>query len=817
MSMLWLLLFLALGLALAYRGARLRSAVSLYTLLLLAYGLFGSSWGLFLLGALLLTLVAAVLLNAPLRQEWLSRPALERLRRVLPPISDTERAALDAGTVWWDGALFGGRPSWGTLLALPTPQLKAEEQAFLDGPVAQFCRLCDEWRITALEHDLAPEAWAFLKEQRFFGLIIPRQFGGLGFSAQAHSAVLNRIASSPGGLTAASIVAVPNSLGPAELLLHYGSDAQKQHWLPRLARGEEIPCFGLTSPWAGSDAAAIPDQGVVCHGDWQGQRVLGLRLDFDKRYITLAPVATVVGLAFRLYDPDGLLGGKADLGISCALIARDTPGLEIGARHWPLDAPFMNGPVRGRNLFVPLDALIGGAAMAGQGWRMLMECLAVGRAISLPSNAAGQTAFAALASGAYARIRRQFGLPVGRFEAVQEQLGQLAAGAYATQAVRQLTAQAVDLGERPSVPSAIAKHFCTETLQDAVKRAMDVHAGKGVMLGPSNWIARAYQGAPIGVTVEGANLLTRGLILFGQGALRCHPFVRDEIAALQEPNAAIALERFDALLWPHIGHVLGAAARSLLLGLSLGFGLGRDGAVGDDSMRAACRRASRYSAGFALLADVAMMLFGGQLKFREALSARLGDVLSALYVISATLRRYDNEGRLGEDRVLLQIVVDNQCQRIEQALDGVLCHLAPRPLGMVLRLLVFPLGRHARPPRDEALQAAANALQQPGGLRLRLATGLDTDAAAPLGRLESLLAEVIAVEPLEAALQKAQRAGRLQHPHPLQRVAEARAAGVLGEDEAARLSAVLQRVAALCAVDEFDATLRKVVTAQGPT
>lgn len=803
--MIWLLLFIGLGLALAYRRASLRSAATLYAVLLLAYGAFGGSWVCFFVAGLLLALLLAVLLSVPLRQEWLSRPALEAMRRVLPPISDTERAALDAGTVWWDGELFGGHPRWSELFAIPSPRLTPEEQAFLDGPVAQFCWLCDEWRITTQDRDLTPEAWAFLKEQRFFGLIIPREYGGLGFSAQAHSAILNRIASSPGGLTAASIASVPNSLGPAELLLHYGTEAQKQHYLPRLARGEEVPCFGLTSPWAGSDAAAIPDQGVVTEGEWQGQRVLGMRLNFDKRYITLAPVATVVGLAFRLYDPEHRLGERVDLGISCALIPRDTPGLEIGARHWPLEAPFMNGPVRGKDVFVPLEFLIGGPKMAGQGWRMLMECLAVGRAISLPSNSAGQTALAALSSGAYARIRRQFNLPVGRFEAVQEQLGRLAALAYGAQALRQMTAQAVDLGERPSVPSAIAKYWCTEALQEAVKRAMDVHAGKGVMLGPRNWIARPYQGAPIGVTVEGANLLTRGMIIFGQGALRCHPYVRDEIAAVHEPNAAIALERFDALLWPHIGHVLQAAARSLLLALS---GSRLVQAPGDAVERRACQRASRYSANLALLADVAMLLFGGQLKFRESLSARLGDLLSGLYVISAALRRYGCAGRASEDRVLLQILVDDQCLRMEQALDGVLRHLPNPLLRGLLRLLVFPLGRHARPPRDEVLQEAANALQQPGGLRLRLADGLDTDAAAPLGRLDALLAEVVAVEPLENTVLKAARSGRLQQVHPLQRVEEARVAGVLGEDEAGHLSAVLQRVAELCAVDEFDTTLQ---------
>ncbi|AXQ27913.1 acyl-CoA dehydrogenase [Solimonas sp. K1W22B-7] len=807
--MIWLLLLIALGVALAYRRAASRTALTAYALLLMAYAATGGAWSLFFVGALLLAVAGAVLLNPPLRQEWLSRPALEYFRRVMPEVSDTEQAALDAGTVWWDGELFGGRPDWSRLHGLPPARLSAEEQAFLDGPVTAFCALCDDWRITAVDRDLSPEAWAYLKHQGFFGMIIPKQYGGLGFGALAHSAVLNRIASGPGGVTAASIVAVPNSLGPAELLLHYGTDEQKQQYLPRLAAGEEIPCFALTSPWAGSDAGGIPDYGLVCHGPWQGSEVLGMRLTFDKRYITLAPVATLVGLAFKLYDPERLLGGGRELGICCALLPRDTPGLEIGNRHWPLDNPFMNGPVRGREVFVPLDFIIGGPRQIGQGWRMLMECLAAGRAISLPSNTAGQATMAALASGAYARIRRQFGLPVGAFEAVQEQLAKLGAQAYAVQAVRQLTAQAVELGEKPSVPSAIAKYYCSDTAQDSLRRAMDIHAGKGVMLGPANWLARAFQGSPVAVTVEGANLLTRGMILFGQGALRCHPYLREEIAATREPNAALALERFDTLLMAHLGHALQAGARSLVLGLTLA----RWGdAPGDAAMRRIGLRANRYSAALALCTELTLAALGGALKLRESLSARLGDVLIALYVVSAALRRYDQEGRPGEDLPLLQAVCDEQFLRIETALDGLLRNLPKRPLAWAGRLLVFPLGRHARAADDATGQKIAAALQQPGGLRLRLAEGLHTDAASPLGRLETAMVQAIDAEPLLRKLGQAQRAGRLQHPHPLDRIDEAREAGVLAQDESRQLRAALEAAEALCAVDEFDAGLERVLS-----
>ncbi len=807
--MIWLLLLIALSVALAWRRSSPRTAITMYAVFLLAYAAGGGSWTLFFLGVLLLAVAGTVLLNPPLRQEWLTRPALEYFRRVMPEVSPTEQAALDAGTVWWDGELFSGRPQWDRLYGLPSPQLAAEEQAFLDGPVAAFCALCDDWRITTADRDLSPEAWAHLKRHGFFGMIIPKDYGGLGFGALAHSAVLNRIASSPGGVTAASIVAVPNSLGPAELLLHYGTEEQKQHYLPRLATGEEIPCFALTSPWAGSDAGAIPDLGLVCRGQWQGRETLGMRLTFDKRYITLAPVATLVGLAFRLYDPEQLLGGGRELGLCCALIPRDTPGLQIGTRHWPLDNPFMNGPVRGSELFVPLDFIIGGPARIGQGWRMLMECLAAGRAISLPSNTAGQATMAALASGAYARIRRQFGQPVGSFEAVQEQLARLGAQAYAVQAVRQLTAQAVELGEKPAVPSAIAKSFCSETAQDSLKRAMDIHAGKGVMLGPSNWLARAFQGTPVAITVEGANLLTRGMILFGQGALRCHPYLRDEIAAAAEPNAALGLERFDALLMAHAGHALQAGARSLVSGLTLA----RWGqAPGDTAMRRIALRAERYSAALALCTELTLAAVGGGLKLRESLSARLGDVLTGLYVVSAVLRRYEQDGRPAEDLPLLQAVCDEQFLRIETALDGLLLNLPRRPLAWLGRLLVFPLGRHARAADDATAQRIATALQQPGGLRLRLAAGLHDAAASPLGRLDAAMMQAINAEPLMRKLQQAQRAGRLQHPHPLERIEEAREAGVLAEDESRQLRAALQAAEALCAVDEFDARLEQVLT-----
>src|SRR5690606_34973344 len=479
-------------------------------------------------------LVAAALWVRPLRRALLTRPLFNAYRKVLPHMSDTERDALQAGTVWWDGELFRGRPDWDKLLALPKPRLTADEQRFLQKQVEEVCRMVDDWDITHRRYDLTPQTWDYLKRHGFLGMIIPREYGGLGFSAYAHSQVVTRLSTRSSALAVS--VMVPNSLGPAELLLHYGTDAQKSHYLPRLARGDEVPAFALTSPWAGSDAASIPDRGIVCKGMWQGEEVLGMRVSWDKRYITLAPVCTLLGLAFRLYDPDGLLGGPVDVGITCALVPHDHPGVETGRRHFPLNAMFMNGPTRGADVFMPLDFIIGGPAMAGQGWRMLMECLAARRSISLPASNTGMAQLTARAVGAYARVRSQFRTPVARFEGVEEALARIGGHTYLMDAARVMTAGAIDLGEKPSVVSAIVKYHVTERARQVVNDGMDIIGGKGICLGPSNFLGRAYQQVPVGITVEGANILTRSLIIFGQGAIRCHPYVLAEMQAAGDPD-----------------------------------------------------------------------------------------------------------------------------------------------------------------------------------------------------------------------------------------------------------------------------------------
>lgn len=494
---------------------------------------------------LLPVIIGTVLLVPSLRRALVSNPVLKIFRNILPQVSQTEQEALDAGTVWWDGDLFSGKPDWNKLLAYPKPQLTTEERNFLAGPVEQLCEMLDEWKITRELHDLPPEVWQFIKQNGFFGMIIPRQYGGHGFSALAHSEVVMKIGSRSG--TAAVTVMVPNSLGPAELLLHYGTEEQKNHYLPRLAKGLEVPCFALTGPSAGSDAGSIPDSGTVCQGEFNGrQDVLGMRVTWEKRYITLGPVATLLGLAFKLYDPDGLLGTKKDLGITLALIPTNTPGVNIGRRHFPLDAAFQNGPNSGQDVFIPMEWVIGGLGGVGIGWRMLMNCLAAGRSISLPATATGAAKLAALTSGAYGRVRTQFGMPIGRFEGVEEALARIGGNTYMMDAARVMTAGAVDLGEKPSVISAIVKYHLTERSRQTINDAMDVHGGKGICMGPSNYLARTYQQTPVSITVEGANILTRSMMIFGQGAIRCHPYVLKEIHAANDSDlgrASLSLTR----------------------------------------------------------------------------------------------------------------------------------------------------------------------------------------------------------------------------------------------------------------------------------
>ncbi|HET8941117.1 MAG TPA: acyl-CoA dehydrogenase [Rudaea sp.] len=756
--------------------------------------------------AIAITAVVFAAISVPLnipefRRNSITAPLLKIYQKITPQLSDTERVALEAGTVGFEGELFSGKPSWKKLLDQPIPQLSAEEQAFLDGPCEELCRMINDWEITHELADLPPQMWEFLKKNKFFGMIVPREYGGLQFSALAHSAVLQKVASI--SATVGSTIAVPNSLGPAELLLHYGTTEQKNYYLPRLVDGREIPCFALTGPYAGSDATSIPDYGIVCKGEYQGGNVLGVRLNFDKRYITLAPIATVVGLAFRLYDPDKLLGDTADLGITLALLPRDTHGIEIGRRHFPLNVPFQNGPVRGKDVFVPLSQLIGGPEMAGHGWRMLVECLSVGRAISLPSNATGGVRTAAIATGAYARLRKQFGIAIGRFEGIEEALARIGGHTYAISALSRATAAAVDRGEKPSVPSAIAKYHCTELARAVAQDAMDVHGGKGVQLGPNNYLGRGWQGAPIAITVEGANILTRSMMIFGQGAIRCHPYVLKELQATQISDYTTRLRAFDRVLFQHIGFAISNAARSFVLGIThakIG------SAPGDKYTRRFYRKLNRYAAALALVADTSMLTLGGKLKFKEKISARLGDVLSNLYIASAMLKRYEDLGRPAADQALLAWAFHDCVWRMQMALDGVLRNFPMRPVAWLLRVLVFPFGRREVPPSDRLGHRVAALLCAPGEARARLGEWafLSPTANNPVGRMNALLADVIAAEPVERKFLKALKSECIGAHEYAEQLEQAQSCGAISTEERKLLERMRAATFEFISVDDFD-------------
>ena len=752
--------------------------------------------------ALTILYAMVVLLNVrPLRLRLVTRPFLRSYRRLLPSMSATEREALDAGTVWWDGELFTGGPDWQKLMSAKAPTLNEAEQAFLDGPCEDLCAMLDDWDITHVRADLPPEVWAFIKSNGFFAMIIPKRYGGLEFSAYAHSCVLAKIASRSG--TASSTIAVPNSLGPAELLLHYGTDAQKNHFLPRLARGEEVPCFALTGPRAGSDAASIPDTGVICKGRWQGADIIGIKLNFSKRYITLAPVATVVGLAFRLFDPERLMGDVEDLGITCALIPRDTPGVSIGRRHFPLNVAFQNGPIQGVDVFVPIDAIIGGFAMAGQGWRMLVEQLSVGRCISLPSNATGGAQAAVYASAAYARIRRQFNMPIGRFEGVEQVLARMAARTYIMDAARSVTAGAIDGGEKPSVPSAMLKYHTTEFGRMIANDAMDVHGGKGICLGPNNYLGRGYQIVPVAITVEGANILTRSLIIFGQGAVRCHPFVLREMNAARNPDHDAGALEFDRALMGHVGFAISNAARSAILGLTLA----RFTRVPQTGATARYfQHVNRYSASFALATDVAMLALGGYLKKKETLSARLGDVLSAMYLASMVLKHHENQGRLPEDLPLVEWACRSLLYQAQEQLHLFLRNFPNRPLAAFMRLLIFPRGLTYFPPSDRLGRDIADLIMHPTAARERLSRDIykTQESHNPAGLLQEALILSTMAESLEKRIRvDGIKTGRIDALDLPGQISQALHAGILSEAEAAVLRDYDAKVSKLLAVDDF--------------
>ena len=753
-----------------------------------------ATWAIFIV-------LAAMLNVAAIRRNVIARPVFAWFRGALPQVSPTEQEALDAGTVWWDGDLFSGRPDWRKLLAIPRPELTAEERVFLDGPVEELCAMLDDWKITHQLYYLPPEVWTFIKDKGFLGMIIPKQYGGLGFSALAHSEVVMKLTTRSG--TGAVSVMVPNSLGPAELLLQYGTEAQKNHYLPRLAKGLEVPCFALTGPEAGSDASSIPDAGVVCKGAFEGrQDVLGIRLNWEKRYITLGPIATLLGLAFKLYDPEHLVGGKEDIGITLALIPTHTPGVSIGRRHFPLNSAFQNGPNSGKDVFIPMEWVIGGVEYAGQGWRMLMNCLAAGRSISLPANSCGIAKLAALTTGAYGRVRIQFRMPIGKFEGVEEALARIGGHTYMMDAARVMTAGAIDIGEKPAVISAVVKYHLTERGRIVINDAMDVHGGKAICMGPRNYLGRSYQQIPIAITVEGANILTRSMIIFGQGAIRGHPYVLREINAAREPDSAKALADFDDAFFGHIGFVASNAARALFLGLT-GAAFAR--VPGDADTRRYYRQLTRYSAAFAFATDLAMLLMGGQLKRKEKISARLGDILSQLYLCSAVLKRYEDGGRQRAELPLLEWSIEDALYRMQAAFSGLVENFPHALAGFKLKLVTFPLGRRLAPPSDELGHKVAALLLEPSPVRERLTNGVYVPANPdePVAQLEQALRAALAVEPVYARIYAAAKRNEVSGRTPDDLAAHAEQRGIITRDEldAIARSKALRR--AVVMVDDF--------------
>ena len=744
-----------------------------------------------------LAVIVLALFGIPfIRRTFVSRPIMKAVGRALPEMGETEKIALEAGTVGWDGELFSGKPDWKKLLDFKIAPLSEEEKAFLDGPAEELCNRLDDWQITQ-GRDLPPEIWAYLKSSGFFGMIIPKEYGGLGFSAHGHSAVVTKISSS--NVTAAVTIMVPNSLGPGELLLHYGTTEQKNHYLPRLASGQDIPCFALTEPGAGSDAANGQSVGIVCKGIWQGKEVLGVRLTFNKRYITLAPVATLVGLAFRLQDPDGLLGKTREIGITCALLPRDTPGMIIGNHHDPMGVPFQNGPVKGDDVFAPLDVIIGGIDGAGKGWRMLMESLAAGRSISLPSQSVAAAKVAARSTSAYANVREQFGMQIGKFEGIHERIARIAGHSYAMTAAGRLAFGAVDAGEKPSVISAIVKAYLTEGGRVCINDAMDIHAGSAICRGPGNIFADAYTSIPIGITVEGANILTRSLIVFGQGAIRCHPYVQDEMAAATAGDVTA----FDRAFFGHLGHIAKNSARAFTLGLT-GSGLASAPVSGFEARY--YKTIARQSAAFALIADVALGNLGGALKRKEYLSGRLADALAWMFMSTASLKHFHDSGRPDSQRAFLDWTCTHAAHEVEQALLGVLENFPNRVAAGLTRAIAFPLGASQAKLKDRQIDAVAEAVLTDGEARDDLCAGIYLPASnAPgMGALEHALKQVTAAAPARDKLDKARRDGRLDKGTPAEMARAALDLGILNHEEGALIEKAEALRDAVIQVSDFD-------------
>ena len=799
-NLIWLLLFLSLFLGLPYHRVNLLLSSIIITLSTYIYTVFGKA-GIMMSVFLWSVVLFLILINiVPLRRSRLSKPLLNVYKRMVPKMSKTEKEALEAGGVWWEGELFSGMPNWDVLMTMPQPELSPDEKKFLNGPCEKLCEMLNDWEISHHRGDLPEEIWKFFKSEKFFAMIIPKKYGGLEFSSYANAMVTAKIASR--NAVASSTVGVPNSLGPAELLLHYGSEEQKNHYLPRLANGDEIPCFALTSTEAGSDASSIIDSGVICKGTWNGEEIIGIKLNWNKRYITLAPVATILGLAFKLYDPEKLIGEIEDYGITAALIPTNLDGVTIGRRHLPMNVPFQNGPTSGNDVFVPIDFIIGGKKMAGKGWKMLVECLSVGRAITLPSTATGGGQAAAYATGAYAQLRKQFNLPISQFDGIKESLARIAGYTYIMNSTVSVTSGAIDHGEKPAVPSAILKYHCTELGRKIANDAMDVHGGKAIMMGPKNYMGRSYMATPIAITVEGANILTRSLIIFGQGAIRCHPFVLTELEAANEEGQD-GLKKFDKALFGHIGYAISNITRSLILAIT-------KSKYSKSPVNTITKRyyqhINRYSAAFAVASDFAMLSLGGELKKKELLSARLGDVLSSLYLASTVLKHYENQGCKSDDLPLVEWSVRTLMYEAQEQLHNFLINMPNKILARFLRLVIFPRGRSYSPPPDGLTTKVARIITSVGESRERLSETAYTSKGQnnPLGLLQEALELSEETILIEAKLQQAKRDGIIMSNYLGHQIEQAELHGILKSDEIKKMTDLYHKVSEILSVDDFD-------------
>jgi len=798
----WLLIFtITIGIAAYYRLPQI-VWTSLLGVVLLIYSFsdFAGITTTVILWALYLIVV--IPLNTPnIRQKYISEPMLHFMRDAMPSISQTEQEALDAGKVWWEAELFSGNPDYSIIRDLPAPKLSAEEQAFMDGPVEELCGMLDDWTITQVDYDLPEEIWAHLKKNKFFAMIIPKKYGGLEFSALAHSCVVMKVSgrSSSAGVT----VMVPNSLGPGKLLMHYGTEEQKNYYLPRLSAGDEIPCFALTGPDAGSDAGAMPDSGVVCKGSFDGEDdVLGIRLNWDKRYITLGPVATLLGLAFKLYDPDHLIGDEVNIGITLALIKTDTAGIDIGNRHFTSNQAFMNGPNRGKDVFIPMDWIIGGVDYVGKGWTMLMNCLSDGRAISLPALSAGAGKYSARYTGAYSRIRKQFKIPIGNFEGVEEALGKIAGEAYIMDAARLLTLTALDTGENPSVISGVVKYQLTERMRKVINNAMDIHGGHGICMGPKNFLGRSYQGIPISITVEGANILTRTMIVFGQGALRSHPFLLKEVEAVNHADSEQSLLLFDDALFGHIGFIISNFFRTLWFGLTAGKLIN---APGKGAVNKYYKQLTRMSSAFSLLADASVLILGGALKRKEKLSGRLADALSNMYMVTALLKHFEDQGSKSSDLPLLIWGCEDSLYNVQEAMKGVLRNFPIPIVGKILNFVIFPLTKPYGGATDKMGHKVAQLLMSPSNTRDRLTSDIywTENPDDGMGRLEYALKLALQAEDAERKIRDAIKIGLIQQQAIEPLLEKAIELEIIDKTEAEKVKAAHDATSNAISVDEF--------------